>query len=109
MAKLTHEVRCGIHGFIRFNNLERRIIDSRPFQRLRDVHQLAMTYQVYPGATHTRFEHSLGVMEFATRIFDSVFSEEKLTSDLKDRLGDQGRQGLLGVLAISGPNRWAAS
>lgn len=54
-----------------------------------------MTYQVYPGATHTRFEHSLGVMEFATRIFDSVFSEEKLTSDLKDRLGDQvGRDSL---------------
>lgn len=88
MAKLTHEVRCGIHGFIRFNNLERKLIDSRPFQRLRDVHQLAMTYQVYPGATHTRFEHSLGVMEFATRIFDSVFSDEKLSSDLKDRLGD---------------------
>lgn len=88
MAKLIHEVRCGIHGFIRFNNLERKLIDSRPFQRLRDVHQLAMTYHVYPGATHTRFEHSLGVMEFAGRIFDSVFSEEKITGELKDRLGD---------------------
>lgn len=88
MAKLNHEVRCGIHGFIRFNNLERKLIDSQPFQRLRDVHQLAMTYHVYPGATHTRFEHSLGVMEFAGRIFDSVFSEEKITGELKDRLGD---------------------
>lgn len=88
MAKLWHEVRCGIHGFIRFNNLERTLIDSRPFQRLRDIHQLAMTYQVYPGATHTRFEHSLGVMEFASRVFDSVFAEEKLTGELKDRLGD---------------------
>lgn len=88
MAKLIHEVRCGVHGFIRFNNLERKLIDSQPFQRLRDVHQLAMTYHVYPGATHTRFEHSLGVMEFAGRIFDSVFSEEKITGDLKDRLGD---------------------
>lgn len=45
-----------------------RVVDSRPFQRLRHIHQLAMTFLVYPGATHRRFEHSLGVMELASRV-----------------------------------------
>ena len=59
MAKLTHEVRDPVHQFVRFDDFERRVIDSRPVQRLRHIHQLAMTYLVYPGATHRRFEHSL--------------------------------------------------
>ena len=74
MGKVRHEVRDGLYGFIEFDDLEKELIDSRPFQRLRCIHQLAMCYQVYPGATHKRFEHSLGVMAAATRIFDSVFN-----------------------------------
>ena len=61
-----------IHGFIRFDRVERKLIDSIPFQRLHYVHQLGIAYLVYPGATHSRFEHSLGVMELATRIFDKI-------------------------------------
>src|SRR5438132_12156317 len=72
MAKVCNEVRDGLYGFIEFDNLEKELIDSAPFQRLRGVHQLAMCFQVYPGATHKRFEHSLGAMEMATRIFDRV-------------------------------------
>ena len=68
----THRVRCPIHGFIRFSENERQIIDHRLFRRLRWIRQLALTEFVYPGATHTRFEHSLGVMEVATRIFDAL-------------------------------------
>lgn len=45
-------------------------------QRLRHVHQLAMSYLVYPSATHRRFEHSLGVMELATRIYETVTAKE---------------------------------
>jgi hypothetical protein len=63
-----HEIRDPIHNFIRLDDEERSVLDSRPFQRLRHIHQLALTYLVYPGATHRRFEHSLGVMELATRI-----------------------------------------
>lgn len=68
----TSRVRCPIHGFIRFSENERRIIDHRLFRRLRYVRQLALTELVYPGASHTRFEHSLGVMEVATRAFDAL-------------------------------------
>ena len=39
---------------------------------LRHIHQLALTYMLYPAATHKRFEHSLGVMELAGRVFDIV-------------------------------------
>src|SRR5262245_13225155 len=67
-----HRIRCPIHGFIRFSENERKIIDHDIFRRLRWIRQLALTELVYPGATHTRFEHSLGVMEVATRIFDAL-------------------------------------
>lgn len=71
----VHRVRCAVHGFIRYSNCERRIIDHHVFRRLRYIRQLALTELVYPGATHTRFEHSLGVMEMATRIFDRLAAE----------------------------------
>ena len=88
MAKTRHEVRDGIHGFIEFNNLEKSLIDSMPFQRLRNIHQLAMSYQVYPGATHKRFEHSLGVMGVATRIFDRIF-DRRLGDRVQDRIAEE--------------------
>lgn len=66
----TYEIRDPVHGFIIYDGMEKAIINSRPFQRLRRIKQLSTTYLVYPGAVHTRFEHSLGVMELASRIFD---------------------------------------
>jgi len=50
-----------IHKFITFTPLMLKIIDTYEFQRLRDLKQLGATYLVFPSATHTRFEHSLGV------------------------------------------------
>lgn len=85
MAKLRHELRDGIHGLIHFDQLEKQLIDSAPFQRLRCITQLAMCYQVYPGATHKRFEHSLGVMQTATRIFDQLF-ERRLSDAIDERI-----------------------
>jgi len=86
MAKHTHEIRDPIHVFIRVSSAEREVLDSRPFQRLRHIHQLALTYLVYPGATHRRFEHSLGVMELATRVFDVVTQEDRLDDRLRAEL-----------------------
>jgi uncharacterized protein len=84
MAKHIHEIRDPIHVFIRLDTVERKVLDSRPFQRLRDIHQLALSYLVYPGATHRRFEHSLGVMELAGRVFDVVTAEPNRHGTIRD-------------------------
>lgn len=68
----SQKIYDAVHGFIRFNTLEKWIIDSEPFQRLHGIHQLGIAYLVYPGATHTRFEHSLGTMHLATQIFERI-------------------------------------
>lgn len=65
-----------VHGFIHFTDLEQALIDSEPFQRLHYLHQLGIAYLVYPGGTHTRFEHSLGTMHLATLIFNKIALEE---------------------------------
>jgi uncharacterized protein len=72
MSDNNIEIRCPIHGFIQLSEWEKRIIDHPVFQRLRRVRQLAWTDMVYPGAMHTRFEHSLGVMHVATLLYDSI-------------------------------------
>jgi HD superfamily phosphohydrolase len=59
------EIRDPVHGFIYRDSHEREIIDTKVFQRLRSLHQLALAYLVYPGATHTRFDHSLGAFHVA--------------------------------------------
>jgi HD superfamily phosphohydrolase len=74
------------------NDWELTVISESAFQRLRRIRQLAWTDYVYPGAMHTRFEHSLGVMHVATLLYDAICtkSAEILKSDLaynKDGLG----------------------
>ena len=81
MAKYIHEIRDPIHNFIHLDSHEREVLDSRPFQRLRYIHQLGLTYLIYPGATHRRFEHSLGVMELAGRIYDIITNPININHD----------------------------
>lgn len=66
------EIRCPIYGFISLDAWEQAIVSQPAFQRLRRIRQLAWTDYVYPGAMHTRFEHSLGVMHMATMLYDSI-------------------------------------
>ncbi|MEN9343300.1 MAG: hypothetical protein RLZZ453_87 [Chlamydiota bacterium] len=77
----SHKIYDAVHGFIRFNELEKQVIDSEPFQRLHGIHQLGIAYLVYPGATHTRFEHSLGTMHLATSIFERIVSKGFVLDD----------------------------
>ncbi len=90
--KHAHEIRDAIHVFVRLDSDERTIIDSRPVQRLRNIQQLALTNLVYPGATHKRFEHSLGVMELAGRVYDVLTRKampEKIQRVLPINLADE--------------------
>jgi len=61
-----------IHGFIHADPLEQALINSRPLQRLRSIHQLAFAYLVFPGAEHSRFSHVLGAMELAGKVYDAL-------------------------------------
>lgn len=73
-----------IHGFIFFNDLESQLIDSFPFQRLHYIRQLGSAYLVYPGAVHSRFEHSFGVMEIASQIFDRLVANSSMAEEMPD-------------------------
>ncbi len=77
MGKNHDKFRDPVHGFIEVSRLERELIDSEPFQRLRNIKQLAMTCLVFHGAEHTRFGHSIGVMHMVTRAFESVVKNGK--------------------------------
>lgn len=54
-----------VHGYVEVDEFALSLLDSPPLQRLRYVRQLGFSYLVYPGANHTRFEHSLGTMFLA--------------------------------------------
>src|SRR6266496_5129923 len=82
---MGYEFRCPIHGFIEIDDWERDIISQPAFQRLRRIRQLAWTDYVYPGAMHSRFEHSLGVMHMATLLYDSI--AVRSWPQLQDMLG----------------------
>lgn len=84
MPKAFHELRDPIHTFVRFDSYERDVINSEPFQRLRHIHQLSTTFLLYPGATHKRFEHSLGVMDLASRVYDVITDPLNVQSIFKD-------------------------
>ncbi len=68
MKKKNLDIIDPIHDFIRAYGTEITIIDNPIFQRLRRIRQLSGAHLVYPGALHTRFEHSLGVMHIAGQV-----------------------------------------
>ena len=84
MSNKTYEIRDVIYGFVKFDEQERDIINQPAFQRMRRIRQLSLTDMVYPGANHTRFEHSIGVMQMATDMYDCI--TEKSEPLLKELL-----------------------
>ncbi len=68
MVGFMPKIRDPLHGTVQLSDLEEKLLDSQPMQRLRGIRQLAMAYLVYPGANHTRFEHSIGTLALTDRI-----------------------------------------
>ncbi|MFW9868062.1 MAG: HD domain-containing protein [Candidatus Thorarchaeota archaeon] len=81
--KFSMEINDPIHGFIGLTDIEAKIINSQPYQRLRRIKQLSGGHFVYPTAEHTRFAHCIGVMYLAglsgRRLLDRMgLGEQKL-------------------------------
>jgi HD superfamily phosphohydrolase len=73
--KFAGEITDPVHRYIRFTEIEREIVDSVVFQRLRRIRQLAGAHLVYPSAQHSRFEHSIGTMHIAGYAGETLFAK----------------------------------
>jgi len=80
--KMAHlDIIDPIHDFVRVYDNELKIIDTPIFQRLRRIRQLSGAHLIYPGAQHTRFEHSLGVMHIASMAGQALAEKGIVSSD----------------------------
>ncbi len=77
MMKTWKFIKDPVHHYIRISNEDLRIIDTLLFQRLRNIFHLGTGYLTYPGATHSRFEHSLGVADLGTSVFNHVICNSR--------------------------------
>lgn len=71
-AKRTSVVRDPVHGDVELSHEELRLLDTREMQRLRGVKQLGSACLVFPGATHTRFDHSIGTLHLCGRMIEAI-------------------------------------
>jgi len=71
--KIVHD---SVHGSIRLEGVALSLLEVPELQRLHSIHQLGLAYLVFPGANHTRFEHSLGTFAIARRICSAIGIEE---------------------------------
>ena len=70
--KLTKCIYDDIHGFIAITPEEKELLGTMYFQRLNHIKQLSLSYFVFPGAVHTRFSHSLGVLHITEKIIQQI-------------------------------------
>ncbi len=75
------EIKDPVHGYVYITQEEKTIIDSYPVQRLHRLRQLAGAEYVYPGANHTRFEHSVGVMYLAGMVISNPNISQHVNED----------------------------
>ena len=68
MGEKKKFIRDSVYGDIELSSFEVKIMDTPQFQRLRRIKQLGLISLIYPGATHTRFEHSVGTMNLGSKL-----------------------------------------
>ena len=81
MRRYWGEIKDPVHGYVNITEAEKHLIDSYPVQRLHRLRQLAGSEFVYPGANHTRFEHSVGVMHLAGKLAENQNLSHLLSED----------------------------
>ncbi len=79
-----------VHGPIRIDGVVEKLIDSVEFQRLRFIRQLGLSFLVFPGANHTRFEHSLGTMYISDQFSEKIGLDDADTLRISALLHDIG-------------------
>jgi HD superfamily phosphohydrolase len=90
------DVRDPVHGNIPLSDAEVAVLDSKAYQRLRAIKQLGFSEFSFPGATHNRYLHSIGVCHLAGLAFDSIFTGFQFSSpDVRRRLREVVRLGAL--------------
>lgn len=80
------QINDSVHGYIGITEQELRIIDNPIFQRLRYIKQLGAADMVYPGATHTRFSHSLGTMFLVDLYTKTVIKDGQIDDEQLQKL-----------------------
>ncbi|HUL62747.1 MAG TPA: HD domain-containing protein [Methanocella sp.] len=83
-------IRDPIHGYIEIRPCIERLLDTQIVQRLRNIKQLGWTNLVYPGANHSRFEHSLGTYYLASRLASELSEAERTEVEIAALLHDIG-------------------
>ncbi|MDO5825063.1 MAG: HD domain-containing protein [Methanosphaera sp.] len=76
-------IRDSIHGDLHLTDFELKLVDTVEMQRLRRIKQLGFTSLVYPGANHTRFEHSIGTLSLADKLATRLNLEEDVIELLR--------------------------
>ncbi|MFX0116992.1 MAG: HD domain-containing protein [Candidatus Hodarchaeota archaeon] len=86
-------IRDTIHGVVKVTDQEKEVLNTQAMQRLRRIKQLSNTHLVFPGAVHTRFEHSIGVLHIASEMADrmGLVPDEKTVVRLAALVHDLGQ------------------
>jgi len=78
-------IKDAVHGYIKLDNEMKKLLINNPFtERLRYIHQMGGGYLIYVSAHHTRYEHSLGVYNIATKAFDNIAKDLNYDNETKD-------------------------
>lgn len=72
MGEKKKFIRDSVYGDISLNKFEQKVLDMPQFQRLRRIKQLGLINLIYPGANHTRFEHSIGTMNLGSKLANEL-------------------------------------
>jgi len=75
LCRQVKTIKDCIHGYISLTDFAIKVIDTKYFQRLRDLNQLGTCKYVFPNAVHTRFEHSIGTYHLAGEILKTIVSD----------------------------------